>query len=156
MLHLHKLSRNLTNALSYSRNHLQRSPRCCFTTSTIDFNVFHRNQHLLKGTTASSLNKLNVPPFYQIKLYSTKGKSEEEVDAIEAEPEVEAPADFLHTHLPATVAIPDVWPYLPCIATARNPVFPRFMKILEVSSKVCRPSSRPQFDFLLVFRSRSY
>lgn len=37
------------------------------------------------------------------------------------------------THLPATVAIPEVWPHLPLIATRRNPVFPRFMKILEVS-----------------------
>lgn len=37
------------------------------------------------------------------------------------------------SQLPATVAIPEVWPHLPVIATKRNPVFPRFMKILEVS-----------------------
>lgn len=37
------------------------------------------------------------------------------------------------SHLPATVAIPEVWPHLPVIATRRNPVFPRFMKIIEVS-----------------------
>ncbi|XP_053671846.1 lon protease homolog, mitochondrial [Anopheles nili] len=36
--------------------------------------------------------------------------------------------------LPATVAIPEVWPHLPVIATKRNPVFPRFMKILEVTN----------------------
>lgn len=35
--------------------------------------------------------------------------------------------------LPATVAIPEIWPNLPVIATRRNPVFPRFMKILEVN-----------------------
>lgn len=35
-------------------------------------------------------------------------------------------------HLPATVAVPEVWPHLPVIATRRNPVFPRFMKIIEV------------------------
>lgn len=40
----------------------------------------------------------------------------------------------IQTHLPATVAIPEVWPHLPVIATRRNPVFPRFMKILEVSN----------------------
>lgn len=39
-----------------------------------------------------------------------------------------------HSHLPATVAVPDVWPHLPVIATRRNPVFPRFMKIIEVSA----------------------
>lgn len=38
-----------------------------------------------------------------------------------------------HTTLPATVAVPEVWPHLPVIATRRNPVFPRFMKIIEVS-----------------------
>lgn len=37
------------------------------------------------------------------------------------------------SQLPATVAIPEVWPHLPVIATRRNPVFPRFMKIIEVS-----------------------
>uniref|UniRef100_A0A182JXX0 Lon protease homolog, mitochondrial n=1 Tax=Anopheles christyi TaxID=43041 RepID=A0A182JXX0_9DIPT len=36
--------------------------------------------------------------------------------------------------LPATVAIPEVWPHLPVIATKRNSVFPRFMKILEVTN----------------------
>lgn len=36
--------------------------------------------------------------------------------------------------LPATVAVPEVWPHLPLLATRRNPVFPRFMKILEVSN----------------------
>lgn len=41
--------------------------------------------------------------------------------------------DMYPNHLPATVAIPEVWPHLPVIAMKRNPVFPRFMKILEVS-----------------------
>lgn len=44
------------------------------------------------------------------------------------------PPDFQPApQLPATVAIPEVWPHLPVIATRRNPVFPRFMKIIEVS-----------------------
>lgn len=40
--------------------------------------------------------------------------------------------DMPASQLPATVAIPEVWPHLPVIATRRNPVFPRFMKIIEV------------------------
>lgn len=40
------------------------------------------------------------------------------------------------SHLPATVAVPEVWPHLPVIATRRNPVFPRFMKIIEVRAFV--------------------
>lgn len=35
--------------------------------------------------------------------------------------------------LPATITVPEVWPHLPVIAVKRNPVFPRFMKIVEVS-----------------------
>lgn len=43
------------------------------------------------------------------------------------------PVSFTN-QLPATVAIPEVWPHLPVIAAKRNPVFPRFMKILEVTN----------------------
>lgn len=35
-------------------------------------------------------------------------------------------------HLPATVAVPEVWPHVPVIAIRRNPVFPRFIKLIEV------------------------
>jgi len=46
--------------------------------------------------------------------------------------------EFIHnkpTQLPATVAVPDVWPHVPLLAIRRNPVFPRFMKIVEVRNK---------------------
>jgi len=35
-------------------------------------------------------------------------------------------------HLPATMTVPDIWPSVPVIAINRNPVFPRFIKIIEV------------------------
>lgn len=38
-----------------------------------------------------------------------------------------------HHSLPATVVVPEVWPHLPLIAVNRNPVFPRFIKLIEVS-----------------------
>uniref|UniRef100_A0A336LJ02 CSON007363 protein n=1 Tax=Culicoides sonorensis TaxID=179676 RepID=A0A336LJ02_CULSO len=41
-----------------------------------------------------------------------------------------------HHQLPATVAIPEVWPHVPVIAVKRNPLFPRFMKVLEVTNPV--------------------
>lgn len=40
------------------------------------------------------------------------------------------------SNLPATVVVPEVWPHLPVIAISGNPVFPRFMKIVEVSDPV--------------------
>lgn len=35
--------------------------------------------------------------------------------------------------LPATMTVPEVWPSVPVIAINRNPVFPRFIKIIEVT-----------------------
>lgn len=46
----------------------------------------------------------------------------------------EALAD--QARLPAAVAIPEVWPQVPVIATRRNPVFPRFLKVLELADPV--------------------
>ncbi|XP_054731900.1 lon protease homolog, mitochondrial isoform X2 [Anastrepha obliqua] len=63
--------------------------------------------------------------------YCTNHKKDEEEDL-----EVES-AEYVvnkDPQLPATVAVPEVWPHLPLLATRRNPVFPRFMKILEVSN----------------------
>lgn len=133
MLHLHKASRNITNLLNCSRNHLRR-PQRLISSSALNFNVSQKHP---VGFHSLNLQKLRASPitatFYQKNFFSTKRKDDEEADAIEVEVEPEPAADFIHTHLPATVAIPEVWPYLPCIATSRNPVFPRFMKILEVS-----------------------
>lgn len=35
--------------------------------------------------------------------------------------------------LPATMVVPEEWPHVPLIAINRTPVFPRFIKLLEVS-----------------------
>lgn len=40
----------------------------------------------------------------------------------------------IHT-LPATMTVPEVWPTVPVIAINRNPVFPRFIKIIEVCNR---------------------
>lgn len=61
---------------------------------------------------------------------SSRNKKEDE-ELLEQDPQ-----DFIinkDPQLPATVAVPEVWPHVPLLATKRNPVFPRFMKILEVS-----------------------
>lgn len=132
MLHLHKASRNITSVLNYSKTHLLRSSRCISVSScTSRFDVSLQNGQYVRQHSLSFRPSTFTPTNYQKNFYSTK-KNEEDPDVIEVEAEAAAP-EFLHTHLPATVAIPEVWPYLPCIATSRNPVFPRFMKILEVN-----------------------
>ncbi|XP_055700250.1 lon protease homolog, mitochondrial isoform X2 [Phlebotomus papatasi] len=75
-------------------------------------------------------NDLNLSVIAMPKRFCTNRAADSDSDEV---PE-EAPEDILSTHLPATVAIPEVWPHLPVIATRRNPVFPRFMKIIEVTN----------------------
>lgn len=72
----------------------------------------------------------------QLRWYSSKKDEDEDIEVV-AEAEIaDNPADFIHTHLPATVAVPEIFPYVPCIAVSRSPVFPRFMKIIELSDPV--------------------
>jgi Lon-like ATP-dependent protease len=37
--------------------------------------------------------------------------------------------------VPATQTVPDVWPIVPVIAINKNPVFPKFIKIIEVTDE---------------------
>ncbi|CAH2087248.1 unnamed protein product [Euphydryas editha] len=64
--------------------------------------------------------------------YSTGNKN----DPDEEEPIVDAKEDtpLFSSQLPATVAVPEVWPQVPVIAINRNPVFPRFIKLIEISN----------------------
>lgn len=48
--------------------------------------------------------------------------------------------DPTFANLPATLAVPEVWPHLPVIAIRKNPTFPRFMKIIEVSCRHTMPT----------------
>ncbi|KAL4709466.1 hypothetical protein ACJJTC_012803 [Scirpophaga incertulas] len=67
-----------------------------------------------------------------LRLYSTKSKN----DPSEDEPEVKEDTPIFSNHLPATVAVPEVWPQVPVIAINRNPVFPRFIKLIEISNPI--------------------
>jgi len=39
------------------------------------------------------------------------------------------------TSVPSTVTVPDVWPVVPIVAVNRHPVFPKFIKIIEVNDR---------------------
>ncbi|XP_017860725.1 PREDICTED: lon protease homolog, mitochondrial [Drosophila arizonae] len=69
------------------------------------------------------------------RFFSRKRNDNEDDLMAEAEPELLA--DHRDSQqLPATVAVPDVWPHVPMLAMRRNPLFPRFMKIVEVSNPI--------------------
>ncbi|XP_039486170.1 lon protease homolog, mitochondrial isoform X1 [Drosophila santomea] len=72
---------------------------------------------------------LMVQRFYSRK----RDDSDEDLMSESQGPELMSDRD---PQLPATVAVPDVWPHLPLLAMRKNPLFPRFMKIVEVSNPI--------------------
>lgn len=69
------------------------------------------------------------------RLFSQKAGSNNNDNDDPKNPEDAAAADdyIVHQHLPATVVVPEVWPHVPLIAVNRNPLFPRFIKLIDVS-----------------------
>ncbi|XP_022824320.1 lon protease homolog, mitochondrial isoform X3 [Spodoptera litura] len=55
-------------------------------------------------------------------------------DPPDEDPESKDETPLFSSQLPATVAVPEVWPQVPVIAINRNPVFPRFIKLIEISN----------------------
>ncbi|KAH0539770.1 hypothetical protein KQX54_007954 [Cotesia glomerata] len=68
-----------------------------------------------------------------LRQFSTKQPDNEDPPLeVEAEPASEGyPAT-----LPATVVVPEVWPHVPVIAISRHPVFPRFIKLIELTNPI--------------------
>uniref|UniRef100_A0A2M4A9L1 Lon protease homolog, mitochondrial n=1 Tax=Anopheles triannulatus TaxID=58253 RepID=A0A2M4A9L1_9DIPT len=84
----------------------------------------------------ASWNHVTVPRFrstYPTRTVLTRSFCSAKNDDDPIDPPPEPPVNYTN-QLPATVAIPEVWPHLPVIATKRNPVFPKFMKILEITN----------------------
>lgn len=99
-----------------------------------------RNYAIVQGIRSPCSTRSSQQLFYKyggsvsiLARHFSESKHDSDSDEI-IEEELSEGAAPGQTHLPATVAIPEVWPHLPIIATRRNPVFPRFMKILEVSN----------------------
>lgn len=62
---------------------------------------------------------------------------------------VAAQEAHLH-HVPAPVVVPEVWPKVPLISVNRNPLFPRFIKLVEVCSWI-NSLSKMSFKFEIDF-----
>ncbi|XP_053977033.1 lon protease homolog, mitochondrial isoform X1 [Hylaeus volcanicus] len=66
-----------------------------------------------------------------IRSFATKKYSDKDPPSENDGDQMEDPAS-----LPATVVVPEVWPHVPVIAINRNPVFPRFIKLIELSNPI--------------------
>ncbi|CAH0725101.1 unnamed protein product, partial [Brenthis ino] len=118
-----QINKNVTKIASY----LHRRPVERRLLSS--FNVFGYNNERI-----CSYN--NGFPFmkqvYNSCQYSTGNKNDTEDEEPAVEVKDETP--LFSSQLPATVAVPEVWPQVPVIAINRNPVFPRFIKLIEISN----------------------
>uniref|UniRef100_A0A1B6G104 Lon protease homolog, mitochondrial n=1 Tax=Cuerna arida TaxID=1464854 RepID=A0A1B6G104_9HEMI len=70
-----------------------------------------------------------------IRSFSQKSSSNDDDDTKGNDESPTAGDDFaVHQSLPATVVVPEVWPHVPLIAVNRNPLFPRFIKLIDISN----------------------
>lgn len=88
-----------------------------------------RCTNLLKSHSYSNRHYEKLKCTTSFRYYSTKKNDDSHIpESINDKDE----APVTSTTLPAPVAVPEVWPQLPVIAINRNPVFPRFIKLIEV------------------------
>ena len=85
------------------------------------FGPFARNARYRRQTAAA----------ISVRSFATKKSSDRDPPNEGNGDQIDDPAS-----LPATVVVPEVWPHVPVIAINRNPVFPRFIKLVELSNPI--------------------
>lgn len=140
MLIVRQLSRNYVRYVSH--NIRIRSNFSFDQSRKFSSNVFPRQTvanwrrgYLAQLSSPTALSVRNSRAVFPLttRMFCSKPEKDEIVS-----PAAEGPDGQVDPQLPATVAVPEVWPHLPLLATRRNPVFPRFMKILEVSDVIAQ------------------
>ncbi|XP_029174882.1 lon protease homolog, mitochondrial isoform X3 [Nylanderia fulva] len=99
------------------------SPACVRLTRTD-----HLGGRLLRNARGRSIH----PAVVSVRFFATKRYSDR---VPPSDGNGDQPGDY-SASLPATVVVPEVWPYVPVIAINRNPVFPRFIKLIEISNPI--------------------
>lgn len=131
---------------------LHHTKSCRFRNSVLDqsrhFSTYRRNSLCLPEQSSHRLLLSNgkTSSYGQFAWYSSEASSGDQGedgdgdDSASAEPEAPeivtddgpTPMNFPMGAL-TTMSVPDVFPNIPVIAISRNPVFPRFVKMIEVS-----------------------
>ncbi|KAF2901371.1 hypothetical protein ILUMI_04810 [Ignelater luminosus] len=89
------------------------------------------NQRFTRPVLKLSYQKSNVGEYRYFATKSSDGSGDDQPAASSEEDSYNT-----HTQLPATVVVPEVWPHVPVIAVSRNIVFPRFIKLIELTNPV--------------------
>lgn len=109
-----QVSQISTNLTSLNRNNLRILRKKSFI-----------NQYKWNGLVKNAWT--DTRPAVGFRYFSTKNS-----DGSDGEENLPAEEEAFNPQLPATVAVPEVWPHLPVIAINKNLVFPRFIKLIEV------------------------
>jgi len=161
---------NISNSRLHQKFHQCRSKLLHSNSLRTDFingkliNVHARTTSAYRGGHISSYGFLSTAQ--QKFCYSTNSGDGKEDDGSDDSTDVEEeapkePAPYHSSNALAPIQIPDVYPKVPVIALSRHPVFPMFMKIIDVSlfkSGSFRPEPRtphesfcPQYPFAQIF-----
>ncbi|XP_017773032.1 PREDICTED: lon protease homolog, mitochondrial isoform X2 [Nicrophorus vespilloides] len=123
----HRLKSVCGNLTSHSRNLHNNSAVC--------LQIGNARGAQLSASCRRALweGNLNRSAIAGCRFFNTKSPDDHDDDPHIPPPPVE---NNYGTQLPAPVAVPEVWPHLPVIAISRNIVFPRFIKLIEISNPV--------------------
>lgn len=129
-------SRPWRTAILISRHRSHALARPLATTHSVG--VAHRGQERERVAVLLGVRRAPFAPPPQVTCRSYCSKPDDGEGASGGMPSEEgaggAEAPIMH-NLPATMVVPEIWPNVPVIAINRNPVFPRFIKIIEISDK---------------------
>ncbi|KAL3278224.1 hypothetical protein HHI36_013563 [Cryptolaemus montrouzieri] len=126
------LSKFVLNSRTLYRS-ISKLERCCLYSSSNRFNHslylknssenYHSQNSVLPTLRRNSLSYTFKSPYEgtNLRRYLSSKGSDDEVG--------EPPSQ-----LPATVAVPEVWPHVPVIAINKHIVFPRFIKLIELTN----------------------
>ncbi|KAH8295730.1 hypothetical protein KR018_006215 [Drosophila ironensis] len=118
------LMRGLATSAVWTRN------RPAASSVLLTFRAGDPSARLLRHPLRHNLRLPYGAPLMGQRFYGRKRDDSDGDIASEHGPELMGDRD---AQLPATVAVPDVWPHVPLLAMRKNPLFPRFMKIVEVT-----------------------
>ncbi|KAL3866563.1 hypothetical protein ACJMK2_043851 [Sinanodonta woodiana] len=132
LLHHSVVTRQLRNERWVSASSCLVPKTCVFNSNSIGHHVFARNRAY---TCERPLLPFSHPRYFSS---SSFGSGSQDGDGSD-KPEGENPEVIASTSLPfgalTPMAVPEVFPNVPVIAISRNPVFPRFVKMIEVNDK---------------------
>lgn len=132
-----KLSRNSDLLLNFPKSFLRnRSPitvkNMCITSN---YNSKKTLPMLLECVEGCSRTKTllfrnsKVISTVNVRTFTSKGPEGSDED-----PHPPTEEENYGSQLPAAVAVPEVWPHVPVIAISKNIVFPRFIKLIELTN----------------------